>query len=615
MSLPLKAFIVAVVGAGAAAIAHSLTHCDPSSMTLYLGILCVLTIATGRFAIKVPGQPATVSVSEVFVFASILLAGPAIPVLTVAVDGLLTSFRQHNRRWYRGAFNVAEPAISAWVAAQTFFAIIRVSPGSPLPTHAAVLVPATVGMAGTFFALNSGLNAIAVALENRTSAFVAWRTHAWYLAINYDAAASLATLAVTGQTINFAVVGLAAPLLILSYVAYREASVRAQQGRAHTETVEHLYRASVEMLAIAVDAKDQVTHGHIRRVQRHTLAVARALGITDVRELKAIETGALLHDIGKLAVPDHVLNKPSKLTAAEFETIKKHPTMGVRILNAVDFPYPIVPIVRHHHEQWDGGGYPDGLAGAEIPIGARILAVVDCFDALTSDRPYRSRLTETQAIAILTSRKASFYDPVIVDQFIALIPELRRDDEVTHELSDVHASVVASLVQPATASTDPVEGAFDGIAFPRGVCDRIDDYARANAGTQVCLFAADKAGDTLAIAYATPDIADAVGALRVAVGSGVSGWVAANRSTIRSAEAALDLGDLAERFNLSICTSVPLFVCGDLMGVVTAYAEAAPNAKEQATAVGLLAQELGLIVARHRQALRATMPMTFAAAC
>jgi putative nucleotidyltransferase with HDIG domain len=614
MSLRLKAFIAAVVGAGAAVIAHSVAHFDPSSMTLYLGILCVLTIATGRFAIKVPGQPATVSVSELFVFASILLAGPAIPVLTVAVDGLLTSFRQRHRRWYRAAFNVAEPAISAWVAAQVFFFIIRVPPGSPLPTHAAVLVSATVGMAGAFFALNSGLNAIAVALENGTSAFVAWRTHAWYLAINYDAAASLATLAVTGQSINFAVVGLAAPLLILSYVAYREASVRAQQGRAHTESVERLYRASVEMLAIAVDAKDQITHGHIRRVQRHTLAVARAVGVTDVRELKAIETGALLHDIGKLAVPDHVLNKPSKLTAAEFDTMKKHATMGARILNAVDFPYPIVPIVRHHHEQWDGGGYPDGLAGAEIPLGARILAVVDCFDALTSDRPYRSKLTETQAIDILRSRKGSFYDPVIVDQFIALVAELRRDDETAHEHTDVHASVVASLVQPANSSTDAV-AAFDGITFPRSVSDRIDDFARANVGSQVCVFAANKAGDTLTIAYATPGIAEAVAALRVAVGSGVSGWVAANRSTIRSAEAALDLADLAEQFNLSVCTSVPLFVCGDLIGVVTAYAEAAPNAEEHAAAVGLLTQELGLTIARHRQSLRASAPMSFAAAC
>ncbi len=311
------------------------------------------------------------------------------------------------------------------MAGQTFFAIIGAAPGSPLPMHMPALVPATVAMAGAFFALNSGLNAIAVALENHTSAYRAWRTHAWYLAINYDAAASLATLAVAGpSTINFSVVGLAAPLLLLSYVAYREASVRSDQSRRHVEHVERLYRASVEMLAIAVDAKDQITHGHIRRVQQHTLAVARALGVTDARDLKAIETGALLHDIGKLAVPDHVLNKPSKLTPSEFDTMKKHATMGARILTAVDFPYPIVPIVRHHHEQWDGRGYPDGLVGSEIPLGARILAVVDCFDALTSDRPYRAKLTEAQAIEVLRSRRSTFYDPAVVEKFIELIPEL-----------------------------------------------------------------------------------------------------------------------------------------------------------------------------------------------
>src|SRR5581483_6395914 len=119
-------------------------------------------------------------------------------------------------------------------------------------------------------------------------------------------------------------------LLLLSYVAYREASRRVDEAHRHVEGVERLYRASVDMLAIAVDAKDQVTNGHIHRVQRYTLDVAGELGVTDPLELKAIEAGALLHDIGKLAVPDYVLNKPSALTNAEFETMKKHSTMGAR---------------------------------------------------------------------------------------------------------------------------------------------------------------------------------------------------------------------------------------------------------------------------------------------
>ena len=157
-----------------------------------------------------------------------------------------------------------------------------------------------------------------------------------------------------------------------------------------------MYLSTIETLAHAIDAKDQVTHGHIRRVQHQAMRLARALGIEDDVELRAIEAASLLHDMGKLAVPEHILNKPGKLTHTEFEKMKLHSTIGADILSSIDFPYPVVPIVRHHHEHWNGGGYPAGLKGEEIPLGARILSVVDCFDALTSDRPYRPKMTSAR---------------------------------------------------------------------------------------------------------------------------------------------------------------------------------------------------------------------------
>ena len=138
---------------------------------------------------------------------------------------------------------------------------------------------------------------------------------------------------------------------------------------------------------MAIDAKDQITHGHIRRVQKYAVGLARHLGVKDESQIQAIEAASLLHDMGKLAIPEYILNKPGRLTPIEFEKMKAHASIGADILSAVAFPYPVVPIVRHHHENWNGLGYPDGLSGASIPIGARILAVVDCFDALTSDRP------------------------------------------------------------------------------------------------------------------------------------------------------------------------------------------------------------------------------------
>jgi putative nucleotidyltransferase with HDIG domain len=206
---------------------------------------------------------------------------------------------------------------------------------------------------------------------------------------------------------SVAVAALIAPLLVLSYVAYRAVSIRVEESAQHTREVEHLYQATIETLAVAVDAKDQVTHGHVRRVQRHTVALARALGVTEPIEIKAIEAASLLHDVGKLAVPDYVLNKPGALTQSEFAKIKLHVNAGATILSAVEFPYPVVPIVRGHHEQWNGRGYPDGLDGERIPIGARILAVVDCFDAVTSDRPYRRKMTDAEALAILQARSGT----------------------------------------------------------------------------------------------------------------------------------------------------------------------------------------------------------------
>ena len=603
----LIAFLTAVVAIGGALIVHSVVLIDASSISVSVLLLATITIASDRFAIKVPGRPVSVSVSEVFVFASILLFGAAIPVVTVAIGGLCVSLTQKNRRFYRALFNIAEPAISTWAAAHVFFLVASVAPASSLSTDMSALVPATVAMAGVFFVLNSALSAVAVALESGASAYEVWRSHAWCLAVNYHAAASLATLAVSGgPRINFAVVGLVAPLLVLSYVAYREASTRADEAHRHVDDVERLYRASVEMLAIAVDAKDQVTHGHIRRVQRHTLAVAAALGVTDTRELKAIEAGALLHDIGKLVVPDYVLNKPSALTHAEFETMKKHASMGARILTAVDFPYPIVPIVRHHHEQWDGRGYPDGLVSVEIPLGARILAVVDCFDALTSDRPYRPRLTDERAIEILRSRTATFYDPAVVEKFIELIPQLRRDDAASSDHRDGHASVVAGLTRVTTR--DLREGETRGVALPPGaavpsiVQDYLDEQI-ARLGAEACLFTFNAAQDALIVAHATPRLRGAVARLQVPVGSGVSGWVAANRNTIRRAEPVLDLGELAGAFALELCAAVPVFVRADLFGVLTVYAIDAALSDDAVAAIGLLAQEIGLLIARGGSSL------------
>src|SRR4029434_6418561 len=205
-------------------------------------------------------------------------------------------------------------------------------------------------------------------------------------------------LVVALRQVHFSVIALILPLLFISYLTMRSSFGRLEDSKRHVDKLNRMYLSTVETLATAIDAKDEVTHGHIRRVQAAAVGLAREIGITDDLTLRAIEAAALLHDTGKIAIPEHILNKPGRLTPAEFEKMKRHAPLGDEILSSIEFPYPVVPIVRHHHENWDGTGYPDGLKGEQIPIGARVLSVIDCFDGITSDRPYRRRITTADAL-------------------------------------------------------------------------------------------------------------------------------------------------------------------------------------------------------------------------
>jgi putative nucleotidyltransferase with HDIG domain len=182
----------------------------------------------------------------------------------------------------------------------------------------------------------------------------------------------------------------------------------------------------IEALARAMNARDGFTHAHARRVQRFAAALADEAGIHDRRTLEAIHAAALLHDIGKLGIPDQLLHKPGPLTAEEYAQVKQHAVLGADILSAVPFAGPLALIVRHHHENWDGSGYPDGLSGDAIPLGARVLAIVDCYDALTSDRPYRRSLPHERAMAMILERRGTMYQPEIADALLRIVDELRQ---------------------------------------------------------------------------------------------------------------------------------------------------------------------------------------------
>jgi putative nucleotidyltransferase with HDIG domain len=342
---------------------------------------------------------------------------------------------------------------------------------------------------------------------------------------------------------------------------------------------------------MAVDAKDQITHGHIRRVQVYAVELAKRLGVDNDRQLKAIEAAALLHDMGKLAIPEHILNKPGKLTPAEFETMKRHAAIGADLLSSIRFPYPVVPIVRHHHENWNGKGYPTGISGTDIPLGARILAVVDCFDALNSDRPYRPRLDADEAFAILKDRRGTMYDPLVVDTFIAAYPEIA-------DLANTAGQQARSLLEPneavagLPAAIGPLEeirtSAADNMALTLArqnvleasstidAMNVLSQCARTLTPSTVCAyFQYMPAADELVCVYVSGEDNRALMGLTIRPGERVTGWVAANRKAISNSDATLDLGETATLLRLqprsTLSVPVLLGADGELHGVLTGY--------------------------------------------
>src|SRR5260370_30345443 len=215
---------------------------------------------------------------------------------------------------------------------------------------------------------------------------------------------------------------------------------RVEVEKRHVEQIASLNMRTIEALALAIEAKDHTTHTHLQRVRTYAVEVARELNLAE-EQIEALRAAALLHDIGKLAVPEQIINKPGKLTPEEFEKMKVHPLVGAEILDRVAFPYPVAPIVRAHHERWDGTGYPPGLSGEQVPVGARILAAVDCLDALASHRQYRPALPLGEAMAKVKEKSGKWFDPQVVeileDRYVELerVAQMSEDTAAPHSLS------------------------------------------------------------------------------------------------------------------------------------------------------------------------------------
>src|SRR3989338_8297587 len=284
--------------------------------------LAFLTLISGSASIELPRSNVSISISEAFVFTAVLLYGPAAGTVTVALDGLVISFWMAKRRpeWYRALFNMTAPAVSIWCASQLLFRVFNIEPLIRQPATVNNLLAPLIMFTFVYFGLNSGLITLAVAFETGLLPYTIWRDNFRWVSLNYFCGASVALLLVVyTRDVDLRFIGVIVPLLFVLYFTFKTSMQRVEDANSHVKQVDRLYLSTIETLAMAIDAKDQITHGHIRRVQTFAIGLARRVGVTDVSLIKAIEAAALLHDTGKLAVPEYILNKPGKLTAAEFE--------------------------------------------------------------------------------------------------------------------------------------------------------------------------------------------------------------------------------------------------------------------------------------------------------
>lgn len=408
-------------------------------------------------------------------------------------------------------------------------------------------------------------------------------------------ATSLFSLAaITG--VRYALISSA--FIAVAYLIYRSSVKRLQEKTHEAEELSRVHLATAEALATAIDAKDQTTHCHVRRVQIYAAGMGNALGLSQA-DVAALRAGAVLHDIGKLAVPPHILNKPGRLSSAEFERMKIHTTVGAQMLSRVEFPYPVVPIVRHHHEQWNGLGYPDGLRGEQIPITARIISVVDCFDSVREDRPFRRGMTRDEAIALLLRGSGTHFDPKVVDLFIKNLPGFEAQisslglaqqltgNNVSEPFTLDHIDLAQTRERGCYMAYDQIKNAHrevyalyeiartfgSSLDIQETLAILVDKIGHVVSFDTCVVYLYDEVRGYAKAAHVAGKNAAVFSKKCVAPGEGVTGFALANRSPINQLQPGLDLVgmELESDDQYRGMASLPLFKDEVLLGALSVY--------------------------------------------
>jgi putative nucleotidyltransferase with HDIG domain len=578
---------------------------------LVLLVLVPLAAIVGLFPITFPlpsglkftSEKVSFTLSDAFVLLVACRYGVLPAVFLAGLEGFISS-RSTVRRLSSNLFSSGMMSLAASVAAAGLVATLSYAFDGRdgfTAVACALLVASLIQLA-----VNVGLLSTLLALRHGDSVLSAWRKNFLWAIVMFlptSTAASLMYLALQSGFVVVLIVG--APVLLTVYFVHQQ---YRDSVRSRIDALADAHRQTVEALAVAINAKDEVTHEHVLRVQTYAAGVARLLGCTEA-EVEALKAGALLHDIGKIAVPDYILNKPGKLTAEEFNRMKLHTVVGAQILSRVEFPFPVVPVVRHHHERWDGRGYPDGLKGEEIPLTARVLSVVDCFDAVREDRQYRKAMSREEAINFILGGSSTMYDPQVVATFLAHLPEFEAEIaamrsapspnfgiEPAEQLSEAarqvapaaglfaenNSATANTAAQPAHAAEQAQ--ALYALAHTLHACKSEDDKAAVFVERLAALVPFDTCALTRVIdetgesriVRAQGRHAALLEGRGVPPDAGVTGWVLVNRQPLANSDPKLDFPpQLAAHFaDYRTLAVSPVVHDGELFGAISLYSAA-----------------------------------------
>jgi diguanylate cyclase (GGDEF)-like protein/putative nucleotidyltransferase with HDIG domain len=595
------AFITFVAFVGASVFAYGMLNWQSQDIVKLAVYIVIAAIASG-LKVSLPGVNGTMSVNFLFVLLGIVeLNLPE--TLLIGLTGIVTQSLWKSRKItpVHLAFNLGGNAAAIGAS---YFAYQRVQNG----WFAHSLPLSLVAAASTYFIANTVPIAAVISLTEHKPATKTWKECYFWCFPYYLFGAALTGVAhAINQRAGWETSLLAFPAVYWIYRSYRLYLERLEHEKSHVEEMAALHLRTIEALALAIEAKDHTTHEHLKRVRVYAVEVAKQLKVSE-EELEALRAASLLHDIGKLAVPEHIISKPGKLTPEEFEKMKIHPIVGAEILERVQFPYPVVPIVRAHHEKWDGSGYPLGLRGEEIPMGARILAAVDCLDALASDRQYRRALPLHEAMRHVEMEAGTSFDPAVVEVLKKFYQDLERQAQgQDHPLMKLSTDVKVVKGTPA-AGLEHNEGAkYESPVVAKGQqVEFLTSIASARQEAQMLFELSQTIGNSLSLdetlsvlsvrlkrlipydsiaiyckkddrlvpEFVTGDNFRLFSSLQIPMGQGLSGWVAQNRKAIVNGNPSVEPGYLADDSKFSTLRSalaVPLEGLQGVLGVLSLY--------------------------------------------